>query len=155
VDALLNRFRARIVANVEHDPHAIVALDTLRGAGWRVAIATNGDTLQQWAKIRRAGLDAHTDAVAVSEEVGAAKPDPRIFEIAARRCGADLADGGWMVGDSENADIAGGRGVGLRTIWMRRGRTWIAGTPPPDAVVDDIGETVPILIPQSPTLIAV
>lgn len=71
---------------------------------------------------RWADLDHHADAIAVSEEVGAAKPDPRVFEAAARRCGARLNGGGWMVGDCPTRDIAGGHGVGLRTAWMRRGR---------------------------------
>ncbi|MEV7806919.1 HAD hydrolase-like protein [Microbispora sp. NPDC088329] len=41
--------------------------------------------------------------------------------IAAERCGATLAEGGWMIGDNPTADIAGGRAVGLRTIWINRG----------------------------------
>ncbi|MEV6983037.1 HAD hydrolase-like protein [Sphaerisporangium sp. NPDC051017] len=50
------------------------------------------------------------------------KPDIGLFEIAARRCGMDLAGGGWMVGDHLVADIGGGRAAGLRTIWIDRGR---------------------------------
>jgi putative hydrolase of the HAD superfamily len=64
-----------------------------------VAIATNGNTAQQTAKIRRTGLDAHIDALAISEEVGASKPDARMFQVAARRCGSRLDGDGWMVGD--------------------------------------------------------
>ena len=29
-----------------------------------------------------------------------------------------------MVGDNPEADIGGGRGAGLRTVWLSRGRTW-------------------------------
>jgi FMN phosphatase YigB (HAD superfamily) len=100
--------------------------------------------VHQQAKIRRAGLIV--DAVAVSGEVGADKPDRRMFEAAARRCGARLADGGWIVGDCPIRDIAGGRAAGLRTIWMRHGRTWDAATPPPDATVDSLHETIGVLI---------
>jgi FMN phosphatase YigB (HAD superfamily) len=93
VSTLLRRFREEIVALVEPDPQVPVVLDALREAGWRIAIATNGGTAQQWAKIRNATLDGHVDAVAVSEEVGVAKPDRRMFDVAAKRCGARLSDG--------------------------------------------------------------
>lgn len=86
-------------------------------AGWRIAIATNGETGQQWAKIRNTGLDGHVDTVAVSQEVGVAKPDRRMFDVAAERCGVRLSDGGWMVGDCALRDISGGRAMGLR--WLR------------------------------------
>jgi putative hydrolase of the HAD superfamily len=81
----------------------------------------------------------------ISDEVGMKKPDPQIFEVAARRAGARLADGGWMVGDCPTRDIAGGQRVGLRTIWLRHGRTWDPTAPAPEAIVDSLPETVPVL----------
>src|SRR5258705_11428420 len=115
VAALLARLRVDLVALVQPDPAAQALLERLRGNGWTLAIATNGDADQQWAKIRQAKLEGHVDAVAVSGEVGAAKPDRRMFEAAAQCCGARLTDGGWMVRDCPDRDIAGGRAVGLRT----------------------------------------
>jgi FMN phosphatase YigB (HAD superfamily) len=61
------------------------------------------------------GIGAAVDFCCVSESVGARKPDPLIFKIAADRTGATL-DGGWMVGDHPAYDIAGGIAAGLRTI---------------------------------------
>lgn len=61
VSTLLRRFRGEIVALVEPDPPVSVVLDALREAGWRIAIATNGGTAQQWAKIHNAALDGHVD----------------------------------------------------------------------------------------------
>ncbi|MEU7893936.1 HAD hydrolase-like protein [Nonomuraea sp. NPDC049152] len=49
-----------------------------------------------------------------AELEGVGKPDRGLFEIAARRCGVSLADGGWMVGDRLGADIAGGRSSACR-----------------------------------------
>jgi HAD superfamily hydrolase (TIGR01549 family) len=142
---LLADYRERIVSLIDLDPAVPEALRRLRGQGWRIAIGTNGATDQQLAKIRRVGLDDHVDAVAVSEEVGAAKPDRRLFEVAAQRCGARLADGGWMVGDCPLRDIAGGQAVGLATIWLHRGRAWDESTPGPDAVVDDVAGSVAVI----------
>jgi HAD superfamily hydrolase (TIGR01549 family) len=151
VDLPLKAYQAEIVELVELDPAVAVALDDLRASGWRVAVATNGETSQQSAKIRRTGLDAHVDAAAISEEVGERKPGRRIFEVAAERCGARLADGGWMIGDSAEADIAGGRNAGLRTVWMRRGREWDLAIPLPDGMADNIPAVVKALrlSPQS------
>jgi putative hydrolase of the HAD superfamily len=84
VDALLGSYQEEIVALVELDPQVPAALDRLRRDGWRVAIASNGSTRQQSAKIHRTGLDAHVDAIAISEEVGATKPDRCMFDVAAQ-----------------------------------------------------------------------
>jgi len=148
-EALLAAFREEIVALVEPDPRVPAALDGLRSSGWFVAIATNGATDQQWAKIRRVGLDDHVDAVAVSQEVGASKPDPRVFEAAAQRCGTTLSTSDWMVGDCATRDIGGAQALGLRTVWMRRDRTWDATAPPPDAVADDVPGAVAALARRS------
>jgi FMN phosphatase YigB (HAD superfamily) len=96
--------------------------------------------------MRRTGLDAYVDAVAISEEVGGGKPDRRILEVAAERGGARLADGGWMIGDYAGADVLVGQRAGLRTIWIRRGREWAPADPPPDAIVDDVPAAVTILL---------
>jgi HAD superfamily hydrolase (TIGR01549 family) len=151
VDLPLKAYQAEIVELVELDPAVASALDELRASGWKVAIATNGETSQQSAKIRRTGLEAHVDAVAISEEVGERKPGQRIFRAAAERCGVRLLDGGWMIGDAPDADIAGGRNAGLRTVWMRRGREWESAFPLPDGMAEDIRAAVQALraSPQS------
>jgi HAD superfamily hydrolase (TIGR01549 family) len=148
MEEFIRDYRAQIVELIELDPRVPVALDRLREAGWRVAVATNGSAAQQAAKLRRTGLDAHVDAVAISEEVGAAKPDRQIFEAAARRCGADLA-GGWMIGDNPAADVAGGQRAGLGAIWIRRGRKWSPADPAPDAIADDVPAAVAVLLDAS------
>jgi putative hydrolase of the HAD superfamily len=131
-------FRAELVERVEVDPAVPHGLEKMRAEGWKVAVATNGTTAQQWAKLRRTGLDRYVDAVAVSEEVGAAKPDRRMFVAAAERCGERLEPAAWMVGDCPTRDVGGGRAAGLRTVWLHRGRRWEHGDPGPDAVADDI-----------------
>jgi len=53
---------------------------------------------------------------------------------------------GWMVGDSATADISGGQAVGLRTVWMARGRKWDEAMPPPDFIVESISDAVAIIL---------
>ncbi|USY18473.1 HAD family hydrolase [Nocardiopsis exhalans] len=91
------------------------------------------------------GVAGRVDAWAVSGAEGVRKPDRRLFEIAARRCGAALEGGGWMVGDSPTADVVGGRGAGLRTVWIDRGRSWPEKLPAPDHSVTDVREVFALL----------
>jgi putative hydrolase of the HAD superfamily len=123
VDELVADYNEKIARMAVCAPETIVALERLLAAGWRVGIVTNGFTVQQGAKIANAGLDAVVHAWVVSEEVGAAKPDPAPFRVAAERCGAS-PDDGWMIGDDPVNDIEGGAAAGLATIWIDHGRDW-------------------------------
>ncbi|GAA5200679.1 HAD family hydrolase [Rugosimonospora acidiphila] len=128
------------------------ALRRLRRAGWRLGIVTNGMTDNQLGKIRNTGLDALVDAWCISDEVGVRKPDPEVFRLAARRCGASPEHGGWMIGDNLVLDIAGGHNAGLRTIWLqpkRRPKSWSFTGPAPDFTVDSVAEAVEVLLERN------
>jgi putative hydrolase of the HAD superfamily len=88
---------------------------------YHLGIITNGATEIQWGKIRRLGVEPYFDTILISQEVGIAKPDPRIFEMALSRvpCRPEEAV---MVGDSPDRDIAGARAAGLHALWVRTGR---------------------------------
>jgi putative hydrolase of the HAD superfamily len=120
---LVEAARAGIVINMRLDPLVACALHIAGNAGWVPVVVSNGAAHQQEAKIRMSGLDRYLADWVISEEVGVSKPNPEIFEIAAHRARQPLR-GGWMIGDSPEADIAGGAQVGLRTAWLRRGRRW-------------------------------
>ncbi len=124
-------------------------LRELRADGWRLGIVTNGPP-SQMDKITGTGLDRLVDGWAVSDEVGVRKPDRRIFEVAAQRCGAALTTTSWMVGDSAPADMVGARNAGLRSVWLPRGKVWSDG-PEPDHRVDDVTQAI-ALIASSPVL---
>ncbi|MGW4469305.1 HAD family hydrolase [Nonomuraea sp. NPDC004354] len=120
-------------------------LARLRASGWKVAIVTNGMADNQLGKIQQTGLAEAVDAYALSGIEGMRKPDVGLFEVAAKRCGTTLADGGWMVGDHLVADIGGGRSAGLRTIWIDRG-TWPEHDHPADHVVTGVLQAIEILL---------
>jgi HAD superfamily hydrolase (TIGR01549 family) len=150
-DDLWRQYRRRMPELAECRPEDLAALAGLRAAGWKTAIVTNGMTDNQQAKINRTGLAALVDAWCISGEAGIRKPDRGIFELAARRCGTRLDKGGWMVGDSTTADITGGRAAGLRTIWIRRCRSWPHDKITPDHQVDTVADAVRALLGQSGT----
>ena len=143
VDDLLEAYHVDYPACFSFPDASRAALRRLRSAGWKVAVVTNGPAFQE-RKLEVTGLGAEVDAVCVSAAVGSWKPDAGFFVEAARRCGAELE--GWMVGDSGPADIRGGQGVGLRTIWSTRGRTWDLDDPRPDAEAADVPAAVRIIL---------
>jgi HAD superfamily hydrolase (TIGR01549 family) len=142
VEDLVARYRADYPRHFQPEPDVRAALTALRTDGWKVGIVTNGPTSQN-AKIASLGLDDLIDGICVSADVGVDKPDPKIFDLTAARCGAPL--NGWMVGDSADTDIAGGRAAGLRTAWLRHGRDWERPDLAPDAIVSTIHDAVALI----------
>ena len=94
-------------------PETVAVLDELRRNSIRTAVVSN----IAWdirAVLVPAG--AHADEYVLSYEVGAAKPDLRIFEAALTRLGVDASDT-LMIGDSEENDGAA-REVGCSFVWV-------------------------------------
>ncbi|MBC7267729.1 MAG: HAD family hydrolase [Streptomyces sp.] len=148
-DELWAAFRARMPDLVRCETRVLDGLSQLRASGWRVAIVTNGMADNQLMKIERSGLSERVDACCVSGEVGIRKPDVRIFQLAAERCGLALADGGWMIGDNPEHDIAGGRAAGLRTMWVGGQGDWPKGELRADRTVADAADAISLLLDES------
>jgi FMN phosphatase YigB (HAD superfamily) len=142
---LLDAFRRTLPGLIGTFPGVRESLVALAEAGWRIGIVTNGHA-NQLDKMRATGLDALVHAWTISGEFGAVKPDRRIFAACATACGMDPDGGGWMVGDNPAADIEGGAGAGLTTIWLHAGREWPPGATRPDHTVADIPEAVALIL---------
>ncbi|WP_338682020.1 HAD family hydrolase [Streptomyces acidiscabies] len=138
----------RMAASVVCRPDVLESLGRLREHGWSIGVVTNGSSDLQRAKIRSAGLADLVDGIAASGDIDVRKPDPRLFELAAARCGTQLTAGDWMTGDDPVKDIAGAAGAGLRAIWVR-GRTWPEGLDVPHHSVADVVEAVGHLLERS------
>ncbi len=122
-------------------------LEDIQEAGLRAAIVTNGGLAMQSRKIEASGLRGLVDAVVISEELGVAKPDPRIFEHAMAGIDAVAADS-LFVGDNPEADILGAMGVGMRSAWLRRGREWGYDDQRPDYILDDVAAVRELVLPD-------
>ena len=142
---VLTTLRRGLVDRMHLPAETAAALGALRDDGWAVVVVTNGTTAQQTAKIDRLGLGDRVDGWVISEAAGVRKPDPAIFEQAAAVAGSSFA-GGWMVGDSPSADVAGGRAVGLATAWVRCGRPWTEPSFTPTVQVDRFAEVAAHLL---------
>jgi FMN phosphatase YigB (HAD superfamily) len=142
---LMTNYQERMVDFLKPFDGVLDGLEALRDAGWRTGIVTNGFGAFQNAKIDAVGLRAHVDVVCVSDVEGSWKPDAKVFQLASERAGAPL-EGGWMVGDSLTADIAGGNGVGLHTAWLRHGRSLAAADPQPEYVIETAAEAFELIL---------
>jgi putative hydrolase of the HAD superfamily len=88
-------------------------------AGKRIGLITNGDGTQQRLKLARLGLEDRFSVVVISREVDCAKPEPTIFQLAAKLGGVRVEDCVY-VGDRLDADALGSQGAGMRGIWLKR-----------------------------------
>jgi putative hydrolase of the HAD superfamily len=110
----------QMMALVRPLPGAADLLAELRRRGIAIALLTNGPSAHQRMKLDASGLAAAVDAVAISAEMGVAKPDAEAFRRAAAMIGLDIAEVA-MVGDTPDTDIAGAVAAGVAvTVWFRR-----------------------------------
>ncbi|GAA0526371.1 hypothetical protein GCM10011581_13300 [Saccharopolyspora subtropica] len=130
----------------EYPPSALYTdvLPTLRqlAGRYKIAIVANQRAVVVDA-LRRDGVADHIDIWAVSEVVGAEKPDPRIFQYALREAGVEPKNA-VHVGNRLDTDVRGAHRVGLRTVWVVRGEAPPEPTPEqlaePDVVVYSLAE---------------
>jgi putative hydrolase of the HAD superfamily len=78
------------------------------------------------------GLDRFFDSVHVSTRVGAAKPDPLIFQAALSHHAVE-ARRAWHVGDSLREDFEGAMAAGLNAVLLDRDDSY-AGNAPADRI---------------------
>ena len=88
-------------------------------AKYPLTVVTNGFVEVQYEKFDKSGLRDCFAHIALSEEVGCQKPNPRIFEEALRMNGISAEDA-VMIGDSYNSDIQGAINAGIDQIWIRK-----------------------------------
>jgi YjjG family noncanonical pyrimidine nucleotidase len=95
------------------------ALDLVRGlAGeYPLALVTNGIAAVQNQRFAASPITPFFRSIVISEEVGIAKPDPRIFRPALEKLGLEAADV-LYVGDSVTSDMAGARNAGMDFCWL-------------------------------------
>ncbi len=104
---------------------ALPALQAAHRRGWRLVVVSNWDVSLPEV-LQGVGLLDRLDGVVTSAEVGARKPDRRVFVEALRRAGVG-PDDAVHVGDSPLEDIVGARSAGVRAVLLARDRR--AGPP--------------------------
>ena len=97
---------------------AAPALAAVRTAGLPGAVLSNGNQDMLDTAFAAAGLKHSLDSLLSVQDVGAFKPDPRVYQLGCERYGAKpeeilfVSSNGW--------DVAGAGLFGFRTIWVNR-----------------------------------
>ena len=122
-------------------PDALPAMDAFREAGYRIAVIANQPAIRD-AELRALGV--RPDVMAMSETLGASKPEPEFFVRARALMGmphpADVA----YVGDRPDNDVRPAAAAGMRAVWLRRGPWGYIRSEAPEAhlVVGSLSELV-------------
>ncbi|HEV2167091.1 MAG TPA: HAD-IA family hydrolase [Thermoplasmata archaeon] len=125
-------------------PETVEVLDELRRLGYELHVVSN-NTEDLVRVLRNLGWGSRFSSVSFSQEVGAEKPDPRLFRLALRRAAANPPEV-VHVGDSWESDVEGAEGVGIRPVWLNR-----QGLPRRGAVraIRDLRGLLPVLEARS------
>ena len=81
-------------------------------------IVTNGLREVQRPRFTASPIAEYLAGIVVSDEIGIAKPNPGIFDVALEALGGPAKEGVLMIGDSLSSDMRGGIDYGIDTCWF-------------------------------------
>jgi putative hydrolase of the HAD superfamily len=124
-------------------PGAVDTLHYLQQKGVRLALVTNGTSVEQRSKIERFGLARFFDCIVIEGEFGTGKPEARVYHHALAQMHVKPEDV-WMVGDNLEWDVWGAQQVGIGGIWVDLAGKGLPESSPaqPDRIVRSVTELV-------------
>jgi len=84
---------------------------------YRIALITNGLSDVQRPRLAASPLEPYFETITISDEIGVAKPDPGIFDVAFGQMGNPEKTAVLIIGDSLSSDMQGGLNYGIDTCW--------------------------------------
>ena len=108
-------YERNLSTHAELLPGAAEFLHALHGR-MKIALVSNGVSSIQRGRLSKCPLTPLFDAIVISEEVGAAKPDPQMLHIALDMLGCTDKREAVMMGDSLTADIQAAVNAGIDSI---------------------------------------
>jgi len=99
-------------------PEVPGVLATLKAAGLRLAILSNGTPSMLDSAVRHSGLAGVFDHVLSVEEVGVYKPHPSVYRLAAERLGIDAGQACFV--SSNGWDACAAQANGFHAAWCNR-----------------------------------
>lgn len=115
--ALRDRLMA-LYMTLDAFPEVTDVLTSLKKAGLKLAILSNGSPDMLDAAARHTGCDQILDASISVDELGVYKPDPRVYQLAVDRLGIPREE---IAFQSSNAwDAAGAASFGFQVAWINR-----------------------------------
>jgi 5'-nucleotidase len=139
-------FIQRYLESLQPRPEVLDVLQRLNER-YVMGIVTNGPHDMQEGKIQRLGLREFfpPERVWISYEVGFAKPDPRIYQLAMDHFQVSPEEA-VFVGDSWESDVVGPLQAGLQAVWLKRPGREPKSNHLPIAVITDLNELIDLLL---------
>ncbi len=110
-----------------------------------LAAVTNGTKTAQEKKLRLSGLNEVFDAVFISENVGAEKPNKAYFDYVFENLGITNKNEVLLIGDSLTSDMKGGFIAGIDTCWFNPEHKPNKTDIPVTYEIDDLGKIAEIV----------
>ena len=128
------------------DPEVPSTLAALRQKGYKLGLisntgATPGHLFRGY--LERLGIDTHFQVLTFSDEMGIAKPAPKIFHLTLEQLKVPPSQA-VHIGDQLWFDVLGAKRAGMGAIW-RRGFDDSLPQVPPDLTIDRLGELTEVL----------
>ncbi len=112
---LYNAYWDEFLAKMKLRPAAEDFIDKLRNSNIKICICTDLTVQIQYRKLMRLNLHEKINSIVTSEEVGAEKPDKRVFALCLKKlelCASDCI----FIGDDYKKDILGAKNMGIYPI---------------------------------------
>ncbi|MGH9752448.1 MAG: HAD-IA family hydrolase [Blastocatellia bacterium] len=126
-DEIFERFRGREFWRIYDD--VAPALTELKRRGLKLGVISNFDS-RLYDVLRACRLDHFFDSVHISARVGAAKPDPAIFQAALNYHSVE-ARRALHIGDSLREDVEGAMAAGINVVLLDRDNCFAENAPAP------------------------
>jgi len=126
---------------------AVTVLERLRRSAKTTAVFSNANPGMLDDAVAAAGLGDHLDAVLSVEAAGIYKPAPRAYQVVVDQLGIPADEIAFV--SSNPFDAHGAAAFGFNAVWVNRsGRPAdrLPGTP--RAVVEDLTQLLPLLLPE-------
>ena len=141
-DFYVDFFWDSIVKSVKPDLEANKHLEKLNGIKFPWGVLTNGYKYQH-EKMKRSGVGNLAPFYIVSGDFGCHKPCKEVFIEASKKIDLPCEEI-LFVGDTAETDIIGAQSVGMKTAWIRMGRSYPLENKP-DFEIDHVKELGSIL----------
>jgi putative hydrolase of the HAD superfamily len=98
-------------------PYTFEILEYLTKKNYTLHLITNGFVHTQNLKLQHSGLDKYFTEMITSEASNSLKPKKEIFDYALQKTNANLSES-LMLGDNQDADIAGALNAGMDVVFV-------------------------------------
>jgi len=143
-EQMSSAYLAEMTRQAALEPGSFEVVRYLYEKGYRLHVISDGFFEVQILKLQVSKLSPFIAQLITAEEVGALKPDKRLFEYALKKANAS-ADTSIVIGDDYQNDILGAKNAGLDQVFYNKHNTDTASLPEkPTFVIRRLRELIDI-----------